>query len=369
MISNTSFGVYVDSETARFHFSQLETVNKDLRFLNHEFCRDLDQYTTQNYKKCVSAFHVPFPKDQSWLERLSRAYAVSKHVFVFCSELHEPIMEQLRSVDLDGVVLYASGVIRDSFAQAQVRPWMDWFHTSSEFYARTCPNFLDSKLKPYNPKPKMFDMLLGNQRTHRDFVFDYVSQNNLANNNLLTYVYHSHKSILDNSQFVMEQEGIEFDPNRDYTHSVDSVKYYGRWMTLSQVVPITVYNQTAYSLVAETNAVNQFNFYTEKIVKPMLGRRLFVVIAGQHYVRNLQNIGFKTFDCVIDESYDSVENDQQRWQLAMQQVSVLCNQDQCEVLEKIKPITEHNYQLVANKNWYREFLIALADDMTCILGQ
>jgi hypothetical protein len=231
---------------------------------------------------------------------------------------------------------------------------MDWFHTSSEFYARTKPGFLDDRLQPYTPKPKLFDVLLGNQRTHRDFVFEYVNSH-LLDQSIMTYVYYAHLPIVGNDRFIMETEGVELDPARSYTHSIDSVKYYGTWMTLSQVVPLTVYSQTAYTIVAETNFSNDFNFYTEKIIKPILARRLFIVIAGQNYLKNLRAFGFRTFNGIIDESYDSIPDDRQRWQAAMDQAQRLAELDQSQVLAQVRDIAEHNYALITQKNWYREF--------------
>jgi hypothetical protein len=83
-------------------------------------------------------------------------------------------------------------------------------------------------------------------------------------------------------------------------------------MSLSQVIPLSIYNQTAYSVVAETNYDNNYIFNTEKIVKPILARRLFLVVSGQHYLRNLRSLGFKTFDGIIDETYDTIADFEQR---------------------------------------------------------
>jgi len=146
-------------------------------------------------------------------------------------------------------------------------------------------------------------------------------------------------------------------------HTIQTVKYYGISITMSQIVPFKIYNQTYYSLVAETNAVNSFNFYTEKIVKPMLAKRLFIVIAGQNYLKNLRTFGFKTFDGIIDESYDYEINDEIRWHMALDQLQYLCKQNPQEVLNKIKDVVEHNQQLILNTNWYENFRQQLAKDI------
>jgi hypothetical protein len=179
----------------------------------------------------------------------------------------------------------------------------------------------------------------------------------------MTYTYYAQRSLLNNEQFLMETDGVEIDNTREYNHSVTSVKYYGTWITLSQIVPLKIYNETAYSLVAETNFFNEFNFYTEKIVKPILGKRLFIVVSGQNYLRNLRNMGFKTFDGIVDETYDTIADNEQRWSMALNEVSRLSAMDQTTILEKIKPIVEYNYGLIANKNWYNETLTQLTSEI------
>jgi hypothetical protein len=352
MFVDSSFGVYIDSESARWHFDQFA----QLKFKYELYNRDVDDFvSTDRYAVRISAFHVSFPAETTWLTRLEKTYAVVDHVFVFCSELHDATVAQLRALDRPNISIYSCGVFAEPFAHAHAGTWMDWFHTSSEFYVRTHPGFLNTRLAPMLPKPKSFDILLGNQRPHRDFVFDYINSHNLNSDVVMTYVYHAHLPIRGNDQFIMETNGIEFDPDRKYTHSIDSVKYHGTWITLSQVIPLDIYNQTAYSLVAETNFSNEYNFYTEKIVKPILARRLFVVIAGRHYLKNLRAMGFQTFDGIIDESYDNIENNQDRWSAALTQVHWLMAQDQSVVLDKIQRIVDHNHAHIESHNWYTEF--------------
>ena len=373
MFVNEQLGIFVNSETARFHFSQLETVDGSLKFRWDLFCRDLDQWCTGSYSSRIAAFHVPFalgPDWTTWIAQFEQVYSLADHIFVFCSELHEKSVNQLIQLDRPNVSIFISGVINDyQFEHACVRAWQDWFHTSSEFYARIHPDFLDSRLNPYVSKSKSFDILLGNQRPHRDYVHNYIVQQGLNDCNIMTYVYYSHRSLINNDQFILEMDDVELDPARSYTHSVDSVKYHGRWITVSQIVPINIYNQTAYSLVAETNYFNCFNFYTEKIVKPMLARRLFVVIAGKNYLANLRAMGFQTFGNIIDETYDTVDDDQQRWCMAMDQVRLLCQLDQTSILDAVKPIAEHNYGMIAKKNWYQEFLSELAQQLQVLWPQ
>jgi hypothetical protein len=86
-----------------------------------------------------------------------------------------------------------------------------------------------------------------------------------------------------------------------------------------------------------------------------MARRLFIAFSGQYFLKNLHELGFKTFDGIIDESYDNEPIDEIRWAKAAEQVKYLFTQSQPEVLAKIKPIADHNFELLMSRNWHTEF--------------
>ena len=132
-------------------------------------------------------------------------------------------------------------------------------------------------------------------------------------------------------------------------------------MSLSQVIPFSVYNQTAYTVVAETNYDNHYSFYTEKIVKPILAERLFVVFSSRHYLRNLRSLGFRTFDGIIDETYDDIEDYDLRFKSACEQIEYLISQPQEDILARIRPITEHNKRVMLATDWQGRMLRSLQE--------
>jgi len=74
----------------------------------------------------------------------------------------------------------------------------------------------------------------------------------------------------------------------------------------------TAYTDTYFSLVTETVYSNANSFRTEKIAKPLAMAHPFVVAANPGYYRDLHNQGFRTFGHLIDESFDAIENHQDR---------------------------------------------------------
>jgi hypothetical protein len=126
-------------------------------------------------------------------------------------------------------------------------------------------------------------------------------------------------------------------------------------MSLSQVMPLNIYNQTAYSLVCETNCDNDCVFFTEKTVKPILARRLFVMVANRYSLAMLRDLGFQTFNTIIDESYDEIEHYPTRQYAALEQLKWLCKQPQEQILAQCRDIVDHNYNVMMGRDWYREF--------------
>ena len=351
-------GVYHDSDTSRWHFDQLN--DHSYQFSHSDYYFDLPSFLSKDYSIKFAGYHVPFPAEPTWLERFRTIYSTVNHSFVFCSELHERTVAQLMDIDLPNVSIFICGSINtDHFKNAKIYKWMDWFSTTTHFYSKVEPTLIDNKLVPQINKPKYFDILLGCTREHRDYVHKFITEKNLTDSMIMTY--HRRADLdLQNSEFIFETDGIELQQSRTYTHTVDPVKYHGGNMTLSQVMPFTVYNETYYSLVAETNCFNHFNFYTEKIVKPLMAGRLFIAIAGQYYLKNLRKFGFKTFDSVIDESYDNEPNNEIRWAMALEQLTKLSKQNPEEICRKIANEVEHNKQVMLEHDWYNEFSLTLA---------
>ena len=78
-----------------------------------------------------------------------------------------------------------------------------------------------------------------------------------------------------------------------------------------------------------------------------------MVFAGQGFLATLRQLGFQTFENIIDESYDSVYNNNDRYQAAFDQVSQLCNMEQLQVYKQIKDRLDYNHNLLMTTNWDR----------------
>jgi hypothetical protein len=308
---------------------------------------------TEDITAKLAVYHVPFPYDRGHGEqfesRINQSLIYSDYIVVLCSELHEKTVDFVRRYQHPKIKFFLCGAIEG----IKSSDWMDWFITSSHFYKI---NDVLDQLNPYRVKPKTFDILLGMPRSHRDNIYNHINSNNFNDKVLMTYLGHPWKITAgqDNPGWIWEKEGIDT-TGSDLNWSIAPIKYHGQGMSLSQVVPISVYNQTAFSLVTETNFAKDFVFHTEKIVKPILARRLFIVFGGRHYLKNLQRLGFKTFSNVIDESYDNEPDYKRRGEMICEQINYIITQDQQTILDKIKPIVDYNYDVLIQTSWNDNF--------------
>lgn len=92
---------------------------------------------------------------------------------------------------------------------------------------------------------------------------------------------------------------------------------------------------------------------TEKIFKPIVSKQPFMLLAAPGNLAYLRNYGFKTFDSIIDESYDSIHDNDQRTEAVVKQIAWYCAltaDEKQQVIEAIAPIVEYNFH-----HFYGEF--------------
>ncbi len=105
------------------------------------------------------------------------------------------------------------------------------------------------------------------------------------------------------------------------------------------------YIDTYFSLVTETVcAESDVSFRTEKIAKPLAMGHPFVVASTAGFYRDLRSLGFRTFGHVIDESFDSIANAQDRMDRVTDIIADLCDQDLDSFLSACQDVCKYNQQ-------------------------
>ena len=104
------------------------------------------------------------------------------------------------------------------------------------------------------------------------------------------------------------------------------------------------YIDTYFSLVTETVYEHPESFRTEKIAKPLAMAHPWIAAANPGFYRDIRNLGFRTFHPIIDESFDGIENHQDRMERIISVVQDLCNQNLHGFLDSVRDICKYNQQ-------------------------
>lgn len=87
---------------------------------------------------------------------------------------------------------------------------------------------------------------------------------------------------------------------------------------------------------------------SEKLIKPILTKRGFILVGASGLLNVLREFGFKTFDSVWDESYDSITDASQRLLSIVNLVNDLSKQDLNTLIKQVQPIVEFNFEHYKN---------------------
>lgn len=214
------------------------------------------------------------------------------------------------------------------------------------------------KISPLQNACRKFDVLLGMSKPHRDFVFDSIAQHNMLKScyvSLTTNRFHTKLRTIYRSPELQDLELPEI--NETSQNVLDSYAYINdQGPRISHIIPWEVYDHSLYSIVAETNWCD-YTFLSEKTAKALFAKRIFVMFSSPGTMRFIRDLGFRTFDEVLDESYDNIPNDQERWSAAWQQVLYLGKSDPKEIYQHCQSILDHNHNHIQNRSYFLEPLV------------
>ena len=182
-------------------------------------------------------------------------------------------------------------------------------HVSSP-WSRFVWMFADGYLYVPPSKRTHWTCLMSKGRPHKDQIIDFFSKNmeifNLPND----FVYDE----IQDAKF-LKYMFREIVPQHNYTRN------FPEWQRVQTSLPawtegdlIQPYHRSRIELVPET--ATDFFFITEKSIKPIRSCIPFVVVGCKHFMKRLRQMGFKTFEPWIDESYDNEPDEQTRITMA-----------------------------------------------------
>jgi hypothetical protein len=203
------------------------------------------------------------------------------------------------------------------------------------------------EINGYN-RPFLFEAMLGSRRLHRDFAWLGFYSTGLLERSIVNYrnLYKPESQQIFDKPYQPEFPGIKIQypsvsVNFDLADEVPTLENQSTPPVWG--VPWNIYKKTAYSILCESIVQGNLFEMTEKTAKMFFGKRMFLFFGQEYFLSALKQLGFQTFDSVVDESYDSIENPQQRFLAVIEQMKYLATEDHRLILKKVQPIVDHNY--------------------------
>lgn len=208
-------------------------------------------------------------------------------------------------------------------------------------------------------KPYKFLFLNGRTRPHRKYMIEKMHDADLLEHALWTNldttpVYHhtyqtdifSRESVIRLLPNQYEVERYQANIHGQFEHAfVKHELFNNQWGDV--YIRAEPYIDTYFSLVTETVYDYPYSLRSEKIYKPLAMGHPFVAVANRGFYRDLRNTGFQTYHNLIDESFDLIDNNQDRLDRIAHVVRDLCASDLDEFLVAAQAISKYNQQHMA----------------------
>lgn len=217
-------------------------------------------------------------------------------------------------------------------------------------------------------KNKNFLLYIGKVSQNRIYLFHELHKLNLLDNSYYSCYFEKEKIDLinwesypkylkDSISFIKEFR-VQFPIKLSANDTFDNIRMWG--FNNNEKYH---YTDTYFSIIPETHSVHQNQhpnqnhilidqvFITEKTYRIIAGKAPFIMVGFTNTLQILRDAGYKTFHPFIDESYDTIENDEDRLKAIIQEIQRLCNFSKKEWIEwgkNIIPIIEHNQKVLFN---------------------
>ena len=241
-----------------------------------------------------------------------------------------------------------------------VYDWYFFFHGFAALDWYRNYKYLDSS---YKIPTKLFiclNHLLTNNRSYRLYLLSQLKQTGLES------LGHISAPLLDPT--LIDKELL----NRNSRLSVDAKKHIYKNL-LKQAAP-TVLDEVNYNgasadlspygydalwhVVTETVYYDESLHLTEKIFKPIVSKRPFILVGAPGNLAYLKRYGFETFDRWIDESYDNETDPTKRTEMIVNELDKLSKQDVSKQHREMQEVLDYNYD-----HFYGKFKEVIVDEL------
>lgn len=290
----------------------------------------------------------------------------SRYVIFFdnAAEGSWTLVSQLKMLKLDDVarqkkiLIIGGGDMDDDYAYVS---WEHFLSAILDYEENRLAMSRSMEIYEKKNKPYKFLFLNGRARPHRKYLYERFKQDGILDQSLWTML--DSRPCL-NRYFKLENEGINLMATTSDLRWLDT-RYEFSFYNDSRINPgppnrtfikhelfknewgeiylnPQAYIDTYFSLVTETVFEYPYSFRTEKIAKPLAMAHPWIVASSVGWYRDIRNLGFQTFGHVIDESFDLIDNHQDRMDRIIAIVKDLCKQDLAEFQSACLDVCKYN---------------------------
>lgn len=202
----------------------------------------------------------------------------------------------------------------------------------------------------FNPnKTKKFIFLNAKDGHHKRYVLGKLIQNNLLNSGHVSY--QCSEGLINTNQSIGINNFIDYISTMEYCNPHIPIRIDNS--NISTKLARNIFEQSYVNVVSETRFPNvmkyKTNFVTEKTFNAIANNQIFIIVGHAGSLELLKSLGYKTFDCIVDETYDSVYNNGQRLQTVSNTIIDYLKKPIDKIENdyvKVKEIIEHNRNLL-----------------------
>jgi hypothetical protein len=241
---------------------------------------------------------------------------------------------------------------------------LDWYRGNHAL------NYNKIIVKPYNYDFITFNRIINNDRSYRIYFVSLLQEQGLLNHGQVSFnvtdnlfddwqdeVADPNSKLSDNarqhiehhltniSKLVIDSPELPGNASADIPRNIDS------YIAPGYDKPADV--DAFWHIVTETVFYYDKLHLTEKIFKPIVSKQPFMLLAAPGNLAYLKSYGFKTFDSVIDESYDNIVDNDARIEAVVNQLHWYCNLtpgEKTDIIRQLEPVIQYNFD-----HFYGEF--------------
>lgn len=216
-------------------------------------------------------------------------------------------------------------------------------------------------------KTKKFIFLNAKDGQHKRYVLGKLIQNNLLDSGYISY--QCTEGFIDTNHSLGIRYFNDYILTMEYCNPYIPIKIDNS--NVSAELPRNIFEQSYVNVVSETRFPNvmkyKTNFVTEKTFNAIANNQIFIIVGHAGSLDLLKSLGYKTFDCIIDETYDNVYSNSQRLQIVSNTIIDYLKKPIDEIKNdyvKVREIIEHNRNLLFTQNLETR-LQSFINDLDC----